>query len=214
MNLEANITAWRERMRAAGIQSPVPLEELEGHLREEIEEQVKAGVKEQEAFHAATGEIGQGAELKTEFLKVGGFSGWFGEEPRIRTNRILGALWTALGLWSFFNLIRIFAFDPQAWPGKHYLLYGTSPQSQYVAIVVAGILLFQGSTWGRKAIRMLAGFLILEICGLLIKTGCQRDLYLSGIFFYVMLWNLPVVVFSLATIWWLRSPQTLKANHV
>ena len=73
-DLEQASTEWRERMKAAGIQAPVPLEELEIHLREEIEQRVKAGLKEQEAFHAAVWEIGQGAELKTEFLKAGGFT--------------------------------------------------------------------------------------------------------------------------------------------
>ena len=36
-DLEQSITNWRKQMLAAGIKSPVPLEELEIHLREEIE---------------------------------------------------------------------------------------------------------------------------------------------------------------------------------
>ena len=42
-NLEQAITEWRQRMLAAGLRSPVPLDELESHLRDEIERQVRAG---------------------------------------------------------------------------------------------------------------------------------------------------------------------------
>src|ERR1700729_2834437 len=68
-NLEQSIADWRKQMLAAGIKSPVPLEELEGHLREEIEEQVKLGKNEQQAFEATVLQIGRGRELQTEFAK-------------------------------------------------------------------------------------------------------------------------------------------------
>ncbi|HVU28668.1 MAG TPA: hypothetical protein VHG71_13165 [Verrucomicrobiae bacterium] len=50
----------------------MPLEELEIHLREEIERQVKSGLNEQEAFNFATQKIGQSSVLKSEFKKIGG----------------------------------------------------------------------------------------------------------------------------------------------
>ena len=34
-DLEQSIGEWRKQMIAAGIQSPVPLDELESHLRDE-----------------------------------------------------------------------------------------------------------------------------------------------------------------------------------
>ncbi len=37
-NLEQAIADWRRQMLAVGIKTPVPLEELEIHLRDEIEE--------------------------------------------------------------------------------------------------------------------------------------------------------------------------------
>ena len=46
-------------MLAAGIKSPVPLEELEIHLREEIEQHIKSGLNEAEAFQAVVEKIGQ-----------------------------------------------------------------------------------------------------------------------------------------------------------
>jgi hypothetical protein len=66
-NLEQSITDWRQQMLAAEIQSPVPLEELEAHLREEIEQQLKLGISAQTAFLIAAERIGLGSSLKTEF---------------------------------------------------------------------------------------------------------------------------------------------------
>jgi len=50
---------------------PVPLEELESHLREDIERQVQAGLSMQQAFEIAVEKIGQAPELKIEFKKAG-----------------------------------------------------------------------------------------------------------------------------------------------
>ena len=69
-NLENAITDWRQQMLAAGIKTPVPLEELESHLRDEIERQMKAGLNEQDAFTAAVQKLGSADTVQTEFMKV------------------------------------------------------------------------------------------------------------------------------------------------
>ena len=58
-------------MLAAGIKTPVPLDELEGHLRDDVEHQVRAGVEEQQAFDTAILRIGRAGALRREFTKVG-----------------------------------------------------------------------------------------------------------------------------------------------
>jgi cation transport ATPase len=68
--LEQAIAQWRKQMLAAGIKTPVPLEELEGHLREEIEGQIKSGLTEEEAYAAAVQKIGNAQGLRNEFWKV------------------------------------------------------------------------------------------------------------------------------------------------
>ena len=68
--LEKSIADWRQQMLAAGIQTPVPLEELEAHLREEIEQQIKSGFSPQRAFEVAVQQIGQANPLQKEFKKV------------------------------------------------------------------------------------------------------------------------------------------------
>ena len=71
-DLEQSIGIWRRQMLTAGIKSPTPLEELEIHLREEIERQTQAGLSLEEAFKSSVQKIGEGYVLKTEFAKVGG----------------------------------------------------------------------------------------------------------------------------------------------
>jgi hypothetical protein len=71
-NLEQSIADWRKQMLAAGIKTPVPLEELEVHLREEIERQMKSGLGEQKAFEVSASRIGQPEILGSEFKKSEG----------------------------------------------------------------------------------------------------------------------------------------------
>jgi hypothetical protein len=68
-NLEQSIAAWRQQMLAAGIKTPVPLEELEIHLREEIERQTKSGLNGQKAFEISIQQVGQPQVLQAEFEK-------------------------------------------------------------------------------------------------------------------------------------------------
>ena len=69
-NLEQSIAEWRRQMLAAGIKSPVPLEELESHLREEISRQIELGINEQHAFKISVGQIGEADLIKDEFKKI------------------------------------------------------------------------------------------------------------------------------------------------
>lgn len=69
-DLDQAIADWRRQMLAAGIQTPVPLEELEGHLREMIEERMASGLSTDEAFAAAVQAVGQAHAVQREFQKV------------------------------------------------------------------------------------------------------------------------------------------------
>jgi hypothetical protein len=75
-DLEKSISEWRQQMLTAGIKTPVPLEELEIHLRESVEQQMKSGLNEQEAFNSAVQKIGRAQVLKSEFKKVEGHKMW------------------------------------------------------------------------------------------------------------------------------------------
>ena len=67
---EQAIAKWRREMLAAGVKTPVPLEELEIHLREEIERLTKSGVSEAEAIKTALLKIGPAPAVQNEFRKI------------------------------------------------------------------------------------------------------------------------------------------------
>ena len=69
-DVEQSIADWRQQMLAAGIKTPVPLAELESHLREEVDQQMREGVSAQAAFAMAVQRIGQANALKDEFEKT------------------------------------------------------------------------------------------------------------------------------------------------
>src|SRR5947207_8719708 len=70
-NLEQEITNWRQQLAASGIRMSEALDELESHLRDDVEQQVRSGADAQRAFEAAAQQIGQANALKAEFEKVG-----------------------------------------------------------------------------------------------------------------------------------------------
>lgn len=68
--LEEKILEWRRQMRAAGIATPQPLDELETHLREDFRALVAAGKPEEESFQLASSRLGHPGPLRTEFGKL------------------------------------------------------------------------------------------------------------------------------------------------
>jgi hypothetical protein len=70
-DLDLAIAEWRGQMTAGGIKSPAVLDELESHLRDEVERQRKSEGDPRHAFENAVRQIGQPAALKSEFGKLG-----------------------------------------------------------------------------------------------------------------------------------------------
>jgi Clp amino terminal domain, pathogenicity island component len=70
-NLDEAISEWRQQLTAGGIKSSEVLDELESHLRDDIQQQMRSGVTEQEAFEAGINRMGRTNLLKSEFDKVG-----------------------------------------------------------------------------------------------------------------------------------------------
>jgi hypothetical protein len=97
-DLEQSIVEWRRQMLAAGIKTPVPLEELESHLREEIGGQIQSGMPEEQAFGIAVKNIGQAGPLKKEF-KNAGFLSWLGDDKNTRINRVFALFWLIICGW-------------------------------------------------------------------------------------------------------------------
>jgi hypothetical protein len=92
-NLEEQIKAWRSELVCRGIKRPEVLDELESHLREQID-QLKSS--DEEAFRAAVRQLGESKDLKREFSKVSR-NRWFFRENPIALN-VLAAWFLIMGL--------------------------------------------------------------------------------------------------------------------
>jgi hypothetical protein len=77
-NLEQAIADWRRQLADAGIKSPDALDELESHLRDDIEQQARSGADPRVAFESAVLRVGQATELRDEFARSGEARGPFG----------------------------------------------------------------------------------------------------------------------------------------
>jgi hypothetical protein len=101
-NLDKRIAEWRRRMKAGGIKSPAVLDELESHLRDEVEQQMRSGLDAQESLAVAADRIGQADILKIEFETIG-------ELPSARERKVTGILLlAALGLYAALGLLIFF----------------------------------------------------------------------------------------------------------
>jgi hypothetical protein len=69
-DVERAIREWRQRMSAAGVKTEEILNELESHLRDDIEQELRSGLSSQEAFEIAAERIGGAHQLKGEFAKI------------------------------------------------------------------------------------------------------------------------------------------------
>src|SRR5215470_16015959 len=69
-DLEKAICDWRQKWAAAGIKSSKILRELENHLREDIQIQLRHGTDVQKAFENSVLRLGQASVIKAEFAKT------------------------------------------------------------------------------------------------------------------------------------------------
>jgi hypothetical protein len=68
--LDQAVADWRQQMLAIGIKKSAVLDELEGHLRDDVEHRILYGAMAQDAFQKAIQQIGQLERLKAEFEKT------------------------------------------------------------------------------------------------------------------------------------------------
>ncbi len=69
-NLNEEVIKWRNALAQSEAFGGADIDELEGHLREEIERLAGAGLSEQEAFLVAGHRLGDTRSLESEFAKV------------------------------------------------------------------------------------------------------------------------------------------------
>jgi Clp amino terminal domain, pathogenicity island component len=100
-NLNQAIAEWRKQMAASGINLPEALDELESHLREDVDQQVRSGLDEQQAFEKAVQQIGQADALKTEFKKIGGVASALQKKLQTISEQVVFVLTCLRMKWAF-----------------------------------------------------------------------------------------------------------------
>jgi hypothetical protein len=205
-NLEQSIGEWRRQMVAGGIKSPEVLDELESHLREDVEQRVRSGANAARAFAEAIGQIGPVDKLKLEFGKVSL------PQPRIRRSALRAyCLGTA-----------VFVFLIEGWTLLEYEVTRTERFLGLALVVaIAGYIGFlpdlnrklrtgvRGWTFRNRLGYLCGGLVVLWVCALYLSLA-HVILLPSEIVFNVVCWALitaaamTLVVFAYGT-----EPETL-----
>lgn len=103
-NLDQAIIEWRRQMIAGGIKTPVPLDELESHLREEIQNQLRSDATLDQAFALAVGKVGKADQLKAEFAKIEGIRKTRTRENLRRYSAVVGMAFVYIMLFGTWRL--------------------------------------------------------------------------------------------------------------
>jgi hypothetical protein len=194
-NLDQSIAQWRQQMLGAGIKAPEPLEELEGHLREEIKRQMRSGVSAQIAFAAAVMQIGPAGQLKAEFSKQRRFRDileieLISKKWDMKWGPVLHLILTTGTLLFFATLIlfRSIGFAEMT---------SSERASSLAAIALSGFFAYVGyfgrklfpvipANWTRMAIYSLAGTLVSLVVMTLLARANVRIEQLRVEFFWIL----------------------------
>ena len=199
-DLEQSIADWRKQMLAAGIKAPVPLDELESHLREEIERQIQSGASDQEAFQRTVLQIGQAKELKAEFVKDRNLFSLLGNDKFTAIDRILGTVWLVLCSWGFVMMSREVIRALTLAHGQNLVPLPVLFSAIYGAGMLGSVLVIRGSKLGRWIVGSIAGlFTLLSLFVLLrlIPTAHPSSVVIIGVFIAVY----AVTTFYAVTVW-------------
>jgi hypothetical protein len=103
-NLEHAVSEWRQQLAALGLKTLDVLNELESHLREDVDQRTRSGLSVEQAFETAVRQMGPVGVLKTEFEKVGK------SQERLRRKLkgiccgVLAGFILVVSAYSFFNI--------------------------------------------------------------------------------------------------------------
>src|SRR6267378_432900 len=132
-NQDEATAEWRRQMSAGGINNPAVLDELEAHLREDVEWQARSGVDAQKAFEVAVRRLGQAGVIRGEFAKM---------RRQKATERLMifvcGVLIGLIMLFSWFTFFYL----------------GMNPAQQTLGLAGVALVLLYACTW-RYLVRFL-----------------------------------------------------------
>jgi hypothetical protein len=108
-DLNKAIANWLRQLAAGGRMSPEVLDELESHLRDDIEQQVRCGAEPQKAFESAVRHLGPATALEKEFAKSPG-------ARQLRRRRFVqGSCFISAVFVLLINTWTLVEFDLTAW---------------------------------------------------------------------------------------------------
>jgi hypothetical protein len=191
-DLERAIIGWRQNMVSDGVISTEVLDELEAHLREDVEHRMAAGVDAQMAFQAATKAMGAPGLLHGEFVKA--------ESPRYLRKwfpvlfYVLAVAFLLISVWT------LFAYEVSRWQ----LNAGTLALfaicfSLLVFPKFSGSLSQGGQNWFAKGFKVTSGVLVFWPGFALLEALNMIHLPI-GIVASVVIWNL-YAAFALVGCW-------------
>ena len=106
-DLNSSIENWKAKLIASGIYSNEDLDELEAHLKDEMDNLIeKNSLGEEDAFILAKHKIGEVKELKTEYKKVNNVLLW-----KKRVLLLIGGYLFIKSLVSIHSLLLVFLFS-------------------------------------------------------------------------------------------------------
>jgi Sec-independent protein secretion pathway component TatC len=137
--LEQAIAEWRRQMVASGVKTSELLNELEAHLRDDLEHGIGSGLSAELAFSAAVQRLGRAAALRGEFAK----------EERARRRHFIyrgllfgiGAFWLGAA-FCYFGMIPIALASSKAysqWLGFSTLGWNTREYMRFVCRFMLGM---------------------------------------------------------------------------
>ena len=202
LDLEQAIGEWRKQMIAGGVQTPVPLEELESHLRDEIAQLTRSGSDASGAFQQAIEKIGSARALNHEFSKNPGLHR-FSFRRFATIPGVLAILWFVGCAHDLMITVCWWYVSPQGVP--HFNLpHGLMNILINGAGCAGSLLLFVGSKLGVHILRSVAlVYLIICLTQCLLNLGQTTDWRIWCGFF---------AAFSLLSIWLLHRPLKQTAT--
>ena len=160
-DIDKAIFKWRRQMAEGGIRAPSTLDELESHLREDVETHVRAGQNVQQAFEGAVERLGQASLLRLEFEEDEKTK----QVPRQNHPRRIRVL--AIALIAFYGLGALWAVVALFSTGMSLPLFKAAATS--LVFVAGGIGLLKLKRWGWWLTIGLCTIIIIQSLGSIFK---------------------------------------------
>jgi hypothetical protein len=155
-DLDLAIKEWRQRMTAGGIKSAATLDELESHLREDVQRRLQSAEPIQPAFESAVQQIGKPEALRREFAeadKASPLRGWnwlvaacFAfpliclSRRALVTTKLFGVWywdWTAQERVLGCTAVGLFVLAVASWPFSHRILPAIADRRKRILLIIA-----------------------------------------------------------------------------